>query len=99
MLRRLMLLVTVIAATQGLTACLPPARPQQAPATPMAATTVPTLSPTPLAEAGDAATTLTPEQELVAVTDWSQVAGREGDLYLLGNPDAPIRIVDYSDFL
>jgi hypothetical protein len=99
MLRRLILLVTVSAAIQGLTACPSPARPQQAPTTPIGGPTVPTLSPTPLAEGGEPATTFTPEQELVASTDWSQVAGQEGDLYLLGNPDAPIRIIDYSDFL
>ena len=33
------------------------------------------------------------------VVDWLQVAGKEGDLYVLGNPNAPIRMVDYSDFL
>ncbi len=31
--------------------------------------------------------------------DWLQVASKEGDLYVLGNPNAPIRLVDYSDFL
>ncbi len=31
--------------------------------------------------------------------DWSQNAWQDGDLYVLGNPDAPIRLVDYSDFL
>ncbi len=31
--------------------------------------------------------------------DWSQNAWQDGDLYVLGNPEAPIRLVDYSDFL
>ena len=32
-------------------------------------------------------------------TDWTQVATLEGDLYILGNPAAPIRLVDFSDFM
>jgi hypothetical protein len=31
--------------------------------------------------------------------DWANTAGIEGDYYVLGNPAAPIRLVDYSDFL
>jgi hypothetical protein len=31
--------------------------------------------------------------------DWANTASVEGDYYLLGNPAAPIRLVDYSDFL
>jgi hypothetical protein len=54
------------------------------------------LTPTPVAEAGEPVATLSPAQES---TDWTQVAGVEGDLYVLGNPDAPVRIIDYSDFL
>ncbi len=31
--------------------------------------------------------------------DWSQHAFVEAGLFFLGNPQAPIRMVDYSDFL
>ena len=31
--------------------------------------------------------------------DWTQTASVDGDLYVLGNPAAPIRFIDYSDFL
>lgn len=30
---------------------------------------------------------------------WSTVASVDGDYYILGNPAAPIRLVDYADFL
>jgi hypothetical protein len=33
------------------------------------------------------------------VQDWSHTATVDGDLYVLGNPAAPIRLIDYSDFL
>jgi len=32
-------------------------------------------------------------------TNWLQTASLDGDHYLLGNPAAPVRITDYSDFL
>lgn len=31
--------------------------------------------------------------------DWVNTASVDGDFYLRGNPDAPIRLIDYSDFL
>ena len=31
--------------------------------------------------------------------NWLMTATKEGDRYILGNPNAPIRLVDYSDFL
>lgn len=41
----------------------------------------------------------TPTAEIVAV-DWLAVQGRTDDgLPTLGNPDAPVRVIDYSDFL
>ena len=60
-----------------------------------------TQSPAPKAQA---IATITPTATAAAiegaeVVDWLQVAGKEGDLYVLGNPNAPIRLVDYSDFL
>jgi protein-disulfide isomerase len=99
MLRRLILLSTVFAAITSVTACQSPARTQEAPVAPTTLVVAPTLAPTSTAEAVELAGTVAPEQEFTAVTDWSQVAGQEGDLYVLGNPDAPVRIVDYSDFL
>jgi hypothetical protein len=30
--------------------------------------------------------------------NWLKSASIEGDYYLLGNPAAPVRLVDYSDF-
>lgn len=34
-----------------------------------------------------------------AAPDYTQVASVEGDLYILGNPDAPVLLIDFSDFL
>lgn len=31
-------------------------------------------------------------------TDWTQVVTREGDYFVLGNPAAPVRLVDFSNF-
>ena len=33
------------------------------------------------------------------VTDWTDVVTVEGDYFIRGNPAAPVRLVDYSDFL
>ena len=32
------------------------------------------------------------------VTDWTQVVTAEGDYFVLGNPAAPVRLVDFSNF-
>jgi protein-disulfide isomerase len=34
-----------------------------------------------------------------APADWGAVATVEGDYIILGNPAAPIRLIDYSDFM
>lgn len=34
-----------------------------------------------------------------ATVDWLSTASIEGDYYVLGNPNAPVRLIDYSDFL
>jgi protein-disulfide isomerase len=47
------------------------------------------LAPTPTSEAAVP----------TAPTDWSTVATGEGEYIILGNPAAPIRLVDYSDFM
>jgi hypothetical protein len=31
--------------------------------------------------------------------DWTETVTVEGDFYVLGNPAAPILLIDYSDFL
>lgn len=42
----------------------------------------------------------TPEtEEAVAPTDWLSTVTVEDNFYILGNPNAPIRLVDFSDFL
>ncbi len=40
--------------------------------------------------------TTTPTSETI---DWLTTATVDGNHYVLGNPNAPIRLVDYSDFL
>lgn len=44
--------------------------------------------------------TNTPAPELAAESvDWTATVTIDGDYYVRGNPGAPIRLVDYSDFL
>lgn len=64
-------------------------------ATPFAAT--PTTMPTPTA----AVATVTPSEPTpITVVDWAAFESRTADgFYERGNPDAPILIRDYSDFL
>lgn len=56
---------------------------------PAPTTAEPTATAQPVAEP---APTSTPEP------DWTQVAALVDGLYILGNPNAPIRLIDYSDF-
>ncbi len=72
---------------------------EAAPAPAAAATTSPvaeaaTAAPAEEAPAGDA-----PVAAPAAPVDWLQSASLEGDYFTLGNPDAPVRVLDYSDFL
>lgn len=53
------------------------------------ATNVPTATPTVVAIAALEDTS----------ADWVNMASVEGDLYIRGNPNAPLRLLDYSDFL
>ena len=39
------------------------------------------------------------EAPATEVPDWTQVASVEGEFYILGNPAAPVRLVDFSDFM
>ena len=54
------------------------------------------IEPTPTATAG-MAIEVAPTSEVV---DWLTVEGKTADnLTYLGNPDAPVTLIDYSDFL
>ena len=64
----------------------PSATPQPAPVS-----AEPTATAQPAAEP---APTNTPEPE----PDWTQTAALADGLYARGNPNAPIRLIDYSDF-
>lgn len=56
-----------------------------------AATPVLVATSTPIVAEATATPTPTP--------DWLSTVTVEGEFYVLGNPNAPIRLVDYSDFL
>lgn len=43
--------------------------------------------------------TPTPEVTQTQEVDWLQVVTVEGDYYWLGNPNAAVRLIDFSDFL
>ncbi|HXV43368.1 MAG TPA: hypothetical protein VEC96_09910 [Anaerolineae bacterium] len=82
----------------------PPAAPTNLPAVD-AATHTPAIEPTQAAAAAttppetmaEPATAAAPATEGV---DWLTVEGKTADnLAYLGNPDAPVTIIDYSDFL
>jgi len=79
---------------------------------PVAPTTAPTEAPVAevtVVEKDESATpvvvvdlpTATPEPEGVAPAsaDWLTTVTVDGDYYVLGNPAAPVRLLDYSDFL
>ena len=54
----------------------------------------------PEAESTGAEALLQPtEAPATEVPDWTQVASVEGEFYILGNPAAPVRLVDFSDFM
>ncbi len=78
------------------------------PTTPPKADPTATVAPLPSPEATPAETptaapapTAEPEPTaLPAPTDWAEFESRTADgFYVRGNPDAPILILDYSDFL
>lgn len=64
---------------------------QQPVTTPEIATAAPVLVPTD--------TPSVAEEASQAPTDWLTTVTVEDGLYILGNPNAPIRLIDYSDFL
>jgi len=61
------------------------------------ATAVPTESPT--VAAATVAPTAALTTAITTMTDWVNTASVDGDFFVRGNPSAPIRMVDYSDFL
>lgn len=62
----------------------------------------PTEQPTLVAQAESAAEAEMPTEQsapqVETPADWTQVATVEGDFYVLGNPAAPVRLMDFSDF-
>ncbi len=71
---------------------LPPTATVAAPSEKPAAETTPAPSPSPTEPPAPTAT--------ATAVDWLTVQGRTADgLPTLGNPDAPVRVIDYSDFL
>lgn len=92
-----------------------PESPEDAPSSPAASTSASTEAPTSAVTATveQSPATDTPEEEAVVLlptptptpgatatpVDWLTTATVEGDYYVLGNPAAPIRLRDYSDFL
>ncbi len=64
-----------------------------------AGTTVPVEAVATLAPAIAETAAEAPEAAPAAPVDWLQTASVEGDYFVLGNPEAPVRILDYSDFL
>jgi len=84
-------IVTPAAAVEATAAPIP----SDTPAAPVAAE--PTAAAQPVATVqpvAEPAPTATPEPE----TDWTQTAALVDGLYVRGNPEAPIRLIDYSDF-
>jgi hypothetical protein len=102
MMQTLMRWSVALLALLLLPACRPTAEPVAELSTPTVAPTetVASIEPTPtLAEA-----TLPPTSALTATVvsetpAWASTVTIEGDYYVLGNPAAPLRLIDYSDFL
>jgi hypothetical protein len=81
----------------------PPATPTSAPAV-AAATDTSAIEPTQAAAASTTASEIVAEPTTAAPAkegvDWLTVEGKTADnLAYLGNPDAPVTLIDYSDFL
>ncbi len=71
---------------------IPPTATVAAPSEKPAAETTPTPLPSPTKPPAPTAT--------ATAVDWLTVQGRTADgLPTLGNPDAPVQVIDYSDFL
>lgn len=79
-----------------------PVPPENTPTTPPPTATVAASSEEAAAEATPMPSPSPTEPPAPAATavDWLTVQGRTTDgLPTLGNPDAPVRVIDYSDFL
>ncbi len=81
-----------------LSACAQPPAPTSAPPT---ATTAPAAIIVATATLAPAPVTVVVTDTAVAApaTDWLTTVSVVGDYYVLGNPAAPVRLIDYSDFL
>ena len=75
--------------------CAPAAQPAQPNQT--VATVALSTATTEVAAAPTEPSTLAPTAT-TAPADWTTTATVEGDYYVLGNPQAPIRFIDFSDF-
>ncbi|MEZ4859908.1 MAG: hypothetical protein R3C14_01300 [Caldilineaceae bacterium] len=100
------LLATVLVLLSACTQPSLPATPTQAQVTSPAvqehsAADLPAITPTavPTAIAATEPTALLVPTATNAGVDWLATVTVEGDYYILGNPAAPIRLIDYSDFL
>ncbi len=65
----------------------------------VAPTDTPASSPTAPATAEATVAPTVVVTEATASTDWVNTASVDGDFYVRGNPSAPIRLIDFSDFL
>ncbi len=71
-----------------------------APAAVIVATTAPLTTTTETMATGEITTGAVTTATVPGQTaDWLNTASVEGDYYILGNPAAPVRLTDYSDFL
>ena len=68
-----------------------------APAVALEATVAPLPTDTPAPITTPAPTPVVPDTPVPA-SDWTQTAAQVDGVYVLGNPNAPIRLIDYSDF-
>ncbi|MBX3052974.1 MAG: hypothetical protein KF753_15940 [Caldilineaceae bacterium] len=87
---------TPVPAPEATTAPAPTETPEPAPvaAEPIATMPAATAPPATVQPAVEPVPTSALEPE----PDWTQTASLVDGLYVLGNPNAPIRLVDYSDF-
>lgn len=60
---------------------------------------LPTVTPTDAPAATALPAGVDDSTRVAPNADWTVNAFVEGDYFVLGNPDAPIRLLDYSDFL
>lgn len=79
-----------------LAGCQPAAQPN--PATQAEVLTLPTATPSVLTELATTPPTESSASASTSEVDWTITASVDGDYYVLGNPQAPVRLIDFSDF-